>query len=390
LKTAGGFLDMTKRAWLALCTIVGVSTLFAGCGSDEATGDDDEKGGKSGTGGASDAGETGTLLGGSSNGGSGGSGAVGGSTGGRAPTGGVGGTAAGSPNPNTGGKATGGAATTVSVGQECLTATSCGDLECLTPEDSGFPGGLCTAGCLADADCPGATDVCLVFDTEAGEKAGICLEGCTMGTPPALSDPKCHNRPEMACSLLYLVTGETCTADTDCAGTDELCDTDGQCRKPTTACYPQCASNNDCPDAMFCDPETGACSDEEATGDVDGTPCDGEATEDSCLGRCATFVDENDMDIESLCVSECTFGAPGQCGWEDDTEPAPAICFPRFQDGGEGDQGLCYPLCDCDSDCLGEHKCYEYTESPQEFLTAFGHRGICFYPDETASLETCE
>jgi hypothetical protein len=377
----GGFLDMTKRAWLALCTIVGVSTLFAGCGSDEATGDDDEKGGKSGTGGASDAGESGTLLGGSSNGGSGGS------TGGRAPTGGVGGTAAGSPN--TGGKAaTGGATTTVSVGQECLTATSCGDLECLTPEDSGFPGGLCTAGCLADADCPGATDVCLVLQTDEGP-SGICLEGCTMGPPPALTD-KCHNRPEMACSVLYLETGEACTADADCAGADELCDADGQCRKPTSACWAQCGSDSDCPTAMFCDPENGFCVDEEVTGDVDGTACDGEAAEDTCLGRCATFVDENDMEIESICVSECTVNAPGQCGWEDTSEPAPAVCFPRFQEGGQGDQGLCYPLCDCDSDCLADHKCYEYVDDPQFFLTEFGHRGICFYPDETPSLETCE
>ncbi len=375
---------MTKRAWLALCTIVGVSTLFAGCGSDEATGgDDDEKGGKSGTGGSdTNAGESGTLLGGSSNGGSGGA------TGGLAPTGGVGGTAAG--GPGTGGKATtgGSSSTAVSVGQECINNTSCGDLECLTAEDSGIPQGLCTAGCVADADCPGANDVCLVFDTEEGP-AGICLEGCTMGTPTAL-DAKCHNRPEMACSLLYLITGEACEADADCPGADELCDVDGQCRKPTTACYPQCASDNDCPDAMFCDPESGACGDEEVTGDVDGTPCDGEAVEDSCLGRCATFVDDNDMDIESICVSECTFAAPGQCGWEDESEPAPGICFPRFQEGGEGDQGLCYPLCDCDADCLGEHKCYEYTENPQQFLTSFGHRGICFYPDDTPSLETCE
>jgi len=378
---------MTTRAWLALCTIVGVSTLFAGCGSDEATGNgDDETGGKSGAGGSSsDAGETGTLLGGSDTGGADG-------TGGRAPTGGVGGSVAG--GANTGGKAPAGgsggtAPTTVTVGQECISSANCGDLECLTAEDSGIPRGLCTAGCLENTDCPGANDVCLVFETEEGP-AGICLEGCTMGTTPALGDPKCHNRPEMACSLLYLTTGEACAADTDCTGADHLCDTDGQCRAPTTACYPQCASDNDCPDDMFCDPESGACVTEEVTGDIDGTPCDGEATEDTCLGRCATFVDENDMDIESICVSECTFGAPGQCGWADDTEPAPAICFPRFEEGGVGDQGLCYPLCDCDTDCAGEHKCYEYQDDPQTFLDTFGHRGICFYPDDTPSLETCE
>jgi hypothetical protein len=213
------------------------------------------------------------------------------------------------------------------------------------------------------------------------------LEGCEVGVVPALG-LKCHDRPEITCSILYIPNSETCTADEDCTA-PALCDLEGQCRRPTEACYPSCGNDLECPEDWFCNPRSGACQEEEPTGDPTNTTCDREATEDACLGRCASFVDENDEVVESICVQDCNFLAPGQCGWLDTTQPAEEFCFGRFADSGPGDQGLCYELCDCSEECTGDHSCFEYPE-PDAFEMVTGRRGVCFYDDGSDTLEPLE
>ena len=380
---------MTKRAWLALCAAMTIPLLTASCGSDEATDNDTSPGGTGGSGTQPEGGDdSGGLIGGTSN-------ATGGST---TPTGGkanagAGGTTGGS---NTGGKGGGGSGTGgtpatpgESLGSDCVTDENCGDLGCLPADPTGLPNGMCTADCVDDADCPG-DGLCVTFEDEAGEPFGLCFEGCTPGEP-ALGATKCHNRVDMTCRYLYTPTGEECAADADCGSADELCDTvEGLCYLAQSACMPQCGSNANCPDAMFCDPDSGFCIATEPVGDPDGTPCDPEVEEDTCLGRCITFVDEMDMPVESVCITDCSGYSPTACGWEDQTQPAPAICLPRAEDGSIGDQGFCYALCDCDEDCVGDRLCYEAGDSADLLEENFGHRSSCSPPDDTLeSVATC-
>jgi hypothetical protein len=361
-----------------------VPLLTASCGSDEAT-DNDTPPGTGGSATEPEGGDDGGgLIGGTT--GTGGTSTSGGrASGGSKSNAGAGGTTGGS---NTAGKGGGGttggtpATPGASLGTDCVSDASCGDLGCLLPEETGVPHGLCTANCLEDADCPDG-GVCL----SDGIEEGICLEGCTPG-PVGIGELKCHDRPDMTCTYLYLPTGEACTVDADCPGADELCDTEGECRSPSTACFPQCGNNGDCPTGMFCDPDGGACVEEEPTGDPDGVACDPEAAEETCLGRCITFVDDMGEPVESVCATDCTFLSPGACGWEDPDAPAPAFCYSG--DGDVGDQGLCYPLCDCDADCAGDRLCYEFPEDPAGFEEVFGHRSLCLPPDDTVeSIPTC-
>jgi len=367
---------MTKRAWLALCAAMSIPMLTTSCGSDEAT----DNNSSPGTGGTSEGGDSGGLIGGAPDD----------ATGGTTPSGGKanagsGGATGGS---STGGKAgvtggTGGAAAAQTIGSECVSADSCGaNLGCLLPIN-GVPHGLCTAECIEDADCPN-DGVCLTSGTDTG----ICLERCELGDPGL--EAKCHGRPDMACSVIFLPTATECTSDTDCTGTDEVCAPDGSCYSPATACFPQCGNDSDCPTDLFCDPGSGLCVEEEPAGDPDGTACDPELEEDTCLGRCVTFVDENSEPVESVCVTDCTYLAPGGCGWEDQDAPAPAFCLPRAENGDAGDEGRCYPLCDCNDDCAGDRLCYEYPGDPDGFEAVFGHRAVCLSPDDTVeSVETC-
>jgi hypothetical protein len=214
------------------------------------------------------------------------------------------------------------------------------------------------------------------------------MERCAVG-PVAVLDVKCHDRNEVTCSVLYFPTGNACTSDTDCAA-PTLCDLEGECRMPTELCFPHCGNETDCPAELFCNPRSGFCEDVEPMGEEDGMACDPEAAEDPCLGRCATFVDDAGEPVESICVSECKVGYPGQCGWAQPTEPAPAFCLPRMEAGDTGDEGLCYPLCDCSEECNGTHKCFEVPDDTGEFAMLFGHRGICFSDDGTATLEACQ
>jgi hypothetical protein len=384
---------MTKRAWLALCAAMTIPLLTTSCGSDEATDNDTPAGGTGGSGAQPEGGDdSGGLIGGASDGTGGTTTPTGGRASGGKANAGAGGTTGGS---NTAGKGGGGTGTGgtpstpgASLGSDCVSDDNCGDLGCLVADMTGVPHGMCYADCLEDADCP-ANGLCVTFEDDAGETFGICFEGCTPGAP-ALGEIKCHERDDMSCRYLYTPTGEPCEADADCGSADKLCDTvEGQCYLAESACLPQCGSNADCPDSMFCDPDSGFCSDTEPVGDPDGTPCDPELEEDTCLGRCITFVDEMSMPVESVCVTDCSAYWPG-CGWEDQTQPAPAICLPRAEGGDVGDQGFCYPLCDCDADCVGERLCYEAGESADLLEENFGHRSWCMPPDDTAeSVATC-
>jgi hypothetical protein len=293
----------------------------------------------------------------SDDGGSGGSG--GGLVEGGAATGG-GGTAGKSGSGATGG--TGGAKQT-KLGAACASDAECGEgLTCLESNSGLMEGespakGYCTTTCTdGGGECTpfGEKSLCVNYGS-----ASYCLEGCEFGPTGTIGgafDPlKCHGRMEVACSP-YLASDQlgACGADGSCPA-GQACATDNQCHTLIPGCQPQCGGDLDCAPG-FCNPRTGMCTTTPATGKSIGDACTpaGDGGTEECKGRCYGFSDAPG----NFCSQLCTFGADLQCEWDGPTSgPAPGICmfgFSAVSDNGgpgNGDMGLCAPLCDCNDDC---------------------------------------
>jgi hypothetical protein len=288
----------------------------------------------------------------------GGGGTGGGIVGGAAGTAGTAGTAGKSGSGGTGGT---GGSTQTKLGAACASDGECGEgLTCLEANSGALEGespakGYCTTTCTDGSECTafGNNHVCVNFGT-----ASYCLEGCTFGPSGPIGgdfDPqKCHGRKEVACSPFLASEALGPCASGDCPK-GQACGTDNQCHTLYPACTPQCGSDLECAPG-YCNPRTGNCTTVQPTGKSIGEVCTpaGDGGTEECRGRCYGFSDAPG----NFCSQLCGFGQDLQCEWEGPTSgPAPGICMYGFaavfdNDGpGNGDLGLCAPLCDCNDDC---------------------------------------
>jgi hypothetical protein len=270
------------------------------------------------------------------------------------------------------------------LGRACATDADCGsNLTCAKPDSGIFLGegpahGYCTRSCAEDVSVcalyevfngPAAT--CIVM----GDGSSYCFEGCKFGPNEltAFDSDKCHGRPEVACSPVF----------------DEF----GYARP---ACLPQCNSDADCGAGLGCNPRTGTCGANVATGDPVGTPCGqpvgGKST---CKGECVGFVHVSGEDpFTFMCAESCTVGAPSACGWSGNGA-APAACLfsSTIVSGhggpGAGDLGSCDQLCNDNCDCSNpDLVCTAWTGANADANQAFFQReGFCADPLEDNGIQ---
>ena len=316
-----------------------------------------------------------TLGGPIGSGGSAGSGGTAGSggsiinNGGKGGKGGSGGSAGGVP------KAT-------HLGQACIKDADCVDdnLTCIgstgLSDETGIAKGLCTMACTDGTDCLDQYPNSYCFEFNSNDH--YCIEGCTTGT---LGSPKCHERDEIACSLIGLVPRSTaCASSADC-GSQQLCDPNsGSCGDIVTGCVPLCAGDFDCGDKEYCDFETGMCTKTEPTGLPHGAACTPPTGngKDPCQGFCDAGSDPKSGICESLCVlSQSLVG----CAWDGVTPNPDNVCLfgtilSPAGDAVFGDVGICGALCDCNDQCLRKGDvCIDETGSDVEQI--WGRKGYC-------------
>jgi hypothetical protein len=125
------------------------------------------------------------------------------------------------------------------------------------------------------------------------------------------------------------------------------------------ACFPVCTSDAACGAGQICDfgaTGLGLCVTAQPPGGDIGAPCTAETAETDCRsGTCVTLLDpDTGEDAGSFCSANCTFGLLEGCGFaEEEAEGArDAVCIrPQLDNGGGGDIGFCFELCDEDADC---------------------------------------
>jgi hypothetical protein len=251
----------------------------------------------------------------------------------------------------------------------CITADS-------TTLGAAVPHGLCTKACEADTECSAliAGSYCVAFDEDA--TVLYCILGCLTGTPGI---PKCHERTDIACSLLGLNdTDVECTTADDCEDT-QFCNEDtGFCGDTVTGCLPLCGGVFDCESGQSCDFLSGFCVPGEAEGLPIGAECDPAATTDPCLGFCQVQDAEG---TEGSCAGFCSLNPDLiGCGWSG-TGTAEAACLYGTRlsppdDLQAGDLGICGALCDCNDDCGASiHRCVD--ESDGQVMAIWGRAGYC-------------
>lgn len=262
------------------------------------------------------------------------------------------------------------------LGQRCASNAECGaTLICLKATSTDWSGqgparGYCTADCSQNKNvcnevAPNAT--CLTLPNGAA----FCVERCNFGPKDAgtFNPKKCHGRPEVACAPLF----------------------DEKDVFIEAACLPQCNADPDCGGALHCNPRTGLCSTEPATGKGIGEACekDPDGGTDECRGTCSRIVDGPTHEfVTNVCTEGCTAGVLLSCGWGGPgTGPASAACiFHRtvvFENAGmgPGDLGSCGQLCDCNDDCKDPALvCAPWSENAAANEKNFGRKGYCGAP----------
>jgi hypothetical protein len=232
----------------------------------------------------------------------------------------------------------------VLVGRPCRADADCGEgLQCITTESNDFAGfggvagGYCTKGCNLETtaeDCAAvdpASD-CLGFD-EGGN--GLCFRTCQTGNPLA-NEQKCLGRPDLVCASATALFGDGLPAG----------------RSPGW-CFPHCNSDAEC-GGRFCGPREldGLCRDVVPEGLPLGSACT--APSDCASNMCEQFDAEGARWCTQQCVFQGTAFSPAACGYT--AAPREAGCLaPQYSSAigseGIGDYGLCFELCDVDSDC---------------------------------------
>jgi hypothetical protein len=278
---------------------------------------------------------------------------------------------------------------TTALGAACQSDADCNDdrLTCLTTlaDGTSLPGGLCTLPCTSDGQCFEITDntFCVGFS----ETETYCIESCLTGSGSG-AVPKCHERDEVACTIIGLDTGaggDECETSDDCPG-EQLCSTDGVCGAIVTGCSPTCGADSQCA-VGECDYRTGLCSEDKPSSLLPiGSRCTvpGEDDPEPCDGFCVpTEADSTDGECGAFCVATPTGVG---CGF-DGSEPGEAACLfatiisPPDAEGGRdvgpNDVMLCGKLCDCNAQCpIADELCMD--ESEDGLIAAvFGRNGYC-------------
>jgi hypothetical protein len=147
------------------------------------------------------------------------------------------------------------------------------------------------------------------------------------------------------------------------------------------ACQPMCGADFDCP-GRKCDFRTGMCVDTLSGTLPIGSPCDPDATPDPCNGFCVNFYDSQDANAAKygVCFGVCSLNTQGVgCGIDPNSQPPfPVECLGPST-AAPGDQGLCFQLCNCNSDCSNTaFICRPWGDSASE--TATGRKGYCRGP----------
>ena len=292
---------------------------------------------------------------------SGGTGGSGGSSG----TGGSGG-GAGASNAGTSGMGTG-ALFPGAVGIPCDAANACPGAPMVCIEETsntefqfgGPQGGYCSVPCTVNTDC---TDV--DRDSRCNTALGYCLALCQPGAGADLV--KCGSDRAQYCVPI------------NDAGT-------------IGACLPGCSTDAACGDGRFCDPGfPGLCVDTAPPGGAVGAPCTvANAATDCASGLCIEYADRTDPSLTAgtFCSANCIAGVNSTCGYDVDFGGVrPAACFEaQFVDGGVGDIGVCFPLCDETADCAQAADGWTCLPFPDPAaIEQIGRQGECVPPDANA------
>jgi hypothetical protein len=292
------------------------------------------------------------------------------------------------------------------IGQACTSdddcpATGAGEGFCQTEEDWRWPGGFCSGGCSADADC----------DDGSYCNGRVCVPDCT-------DDVDCRTGYEC---YDYYVTGNTtcapaqgtaelsggaCTSDDDCLGalfgasclTDDVypegycisgCQVDADCAAGThcatlagggQACLPDCMDNNDCRTGYECFDWAGDITNTcgpvaNGNGEV-GDACG--VLQDCAGGQEGLCIAENpDWDGGYCSVAECTAGG-GEC-------PAGSHC--GFIDP-TSQEGICLEDCTMTDDCRTNYACVDRDDDGTDECAPSGI-GTSEIGDTCAGLYDC-
>lgn len=261
----------------------------------------------------------------------------------------------------------------------------------MTPDPT-IPVGLVGAPCESTADCSTLADfTCLQSTSDVefgggGPEGGYCSVQCTSSDECTALD---------GASLCGLI--DNATGIGYCIGLCPLGDVGAKCGEGDRAqaclpipqqaqlgiCIPMCTSDESCGEGRFCDPSSGLCADAAPVGGPVGAPCTQETQEEDCAGDiCLTFSDEDDAVVGSFCSASCTYLSLSGCGYgPESTGPRSAACLQeQATGGGPGDIGLCFELCDVDTDCIQE----DWVCSPFSVAVLadeLGRQGQCVPPE---------
>jgi hypothetical protein len=267
------------------------------------------------------------------------------------------------------------------IGAPCATSADCptgpngeAPLRCIpasdtlefggnSPNPGGPQGGYCTADCTSIDDCQALDGLSACAGT------GFCLGLCQPGDADGLV--KCFADRAQACVVVNPNDPET------------------------GACLPICQSDAGCGAGLFCDLGRGGlglCTAVEPPGGDVGAPCTEATAETDCKsGLCLTFGDAGDSGPSlSFCSANCTNGSIAGCGFEEQLSvPRDAVCAQsQLIDGGPGDIGFCFELCDVDADCAqaaGGWICSNDLNEQGQMLT--GRTGLCLPPEAAGTTD---
>jgi len=237
------------------------------------------------------------------------------------------------------------------VGATCSSDADCAQgLSCWRDDgnETRFPShGMCTVSCAADATiCTKLSPAAVCMQLVSGDPdAKRCVEQCSLHSPSFTSlsagmpTGKCHGRNDMACTPSNTGGG----------------------------CVPACNDDSACTTGK-CSVKTGFCQ----SGQVEPwTDKMGQAVSSNFDCPAGVVVSGG----VTVCVPSCTLGVVPSCNWKGTNADATAACVFGQSPFGQGDQGGCLALCNCDGDCSPPLKC---NTLPAFASQATGSKGYCW------------